>query len=524
MNEKQLQNTIRFCGVQLISYILNSDIETIKNSGLNLPLFSETQILVLDDLYKNIIRCQMRSVIEGGHYESAYFYLRTSKIKENDDNLFNVYREKCGGGFPSVETEDKVLNFLLRVSIREYPNLLLKPSSSSPYQDLHGHSRVEFRPEDGRSFSRLVKTDTLNRITNGMQGSEYAFSFTTTDGLGFRMQVIGAYATIISRAFQNACNKMNYGINGFLKEVEQCLNSLRKFSRGEEIVYSTFIGIEGLSFHDFSCIELDGATLRQLDDLSNPSPHTTLIAVRHHVGDGEEYLSGHVFEIQHKLTLLKIGTDATCTMSEVALHEQNRLLDNLRFSLIFTLLEDKGINIVFSENGFPLMHPGNLYLVRRNPYDYFKTISSKDIEGIRSWFARLSTIELSSVEVPIKRLKYAIFERSQPEDSIVDAIIAWEGMFSEAFETSFKVTGSISKYLRDKNERGEFLCRLKKLYGLRSDLVHGKKNSLARKENIQDLRSEVIRIGIDCLKKLLEDNEFLGMTPPDRVKKIMIMD
>jgi hypothetical protein len=123
----------------------------------------------------------------------------------------------------------------------------------------------------------------------------------------------------------------------------------------------------------------------------------------------------------------------------------------------------------------------------------------------------------------LKRLKYAIFERHQSEDSIVDAIIAWEGMFSEAFETTFKVTGSISKYLIDKDDREDFLSRLKKLYGLRSDLVHGKKSKLMENEDIEELRSEVIKIGLNCLKKLLKDEALLNMTPQARVKEIMVM-
>ncbi len=68
------------------------------------------------------------------------------------------------------------------------------------------------------------------------------------------------------------------------------------------------------------------------------------------------------------------------------------------------------------------------------------------------------------------------------------------------------------------------MARLKKLYGLRSDIVHGKSSKLMEQEDIEDLRSEVIQIGLNCLKKILEDSDLLNMSPSDRVKKIMVMN
>ncbi|MBJ6911797.1 hypothetical protein JG661_21260, partial [Vibrio cholerae] len=72
-------------------------------------------------------------------------------------------------------------------------------------------------------------------------------------------------------------------------------------------------------------------------------------------------------------------------------------------------------------------------------------------------------------------------------------------------------------------ERESFLNRLKKLYGLRSDLVHGKRSKFMNNENMDELRSEVIAIGIDAITKLLADEKLLKLTPAERVKEILIM-
>ncbi|WP_462151457.1 hypothetical protein [Pseudoalteromonas xiamenensis] len=516
MDKKQFQNIIQYCGTGLINYILNPDVEILRNTDFDKLNLSKEQTSVLDDLYQKITQCRIQFVMQGGYGDGVDFYLRSLRAGKN--SLFNTYREICGGGFPVIKTEDKILSFLSDICIREYPNLLVKSSTPSHHQYLNSNIGIG----DYEEFIKLVKADPLDGITNKLEGLEYAFTFTTTDGLEFYTQVCTACGIIVSRAFQNACNKMSYDLESLLVELEESLNSLRKLSEGEEIIYSTFVGIKGLNFDGFDCLDLGGATLRQIDDISNPSPHTNSIIVQHTV-DGGQYYSGHVFEILHKLAIRESTATKSYTMNRAVYDEQDRLIDSFKFAVIFTLLEDRGISTGFSESGFPLIQPGNYSNGDRRPLKYL-TINAKDAEDVSSWFSCLSETDLSHVQVPLKRLKYAIFERHQSEDSIVDAIISWEGMFSEAFETTFKVTGSISKYLSDKESREEFLSRLKKLYGLRSDLVHGKKSNLMEKEDIEELRSEVIKIGLNCLKKLLKDEGLLKMSPQDRVKQIMVMD
>lgn len=126
----------------------------------------------------------------------------------------------------------------------------------------------------------------------------------------------------------------------------------------------------------------------------------------------------------------------------------------------------------------------------------------------------------------MNRLEYAIFERNNLEDSIVDAIIAWEGMFSEAFETTFKVTGSLSKFLNCSENPKEFHKKLKNLYNLRSVIVHGKDDKSAKKRleqsEIEKTRNEVIKIALDCLYKLLNDDNLIKMTASERVNHILL--
>jgi hypothetical protein len=176
----------------------------------------------------------------------------------------------------------------------------------------------------------------------------------------------------------------------------------------------------------------------------------------------------------------------------------------------------------FIVNGFPLVLCGNTQYSQKNAKKYVN-ITKASIDDIKDWYLRLSNIDKQKIQIPLARLNYAIHERDSVEDSIIDAITAWEGMFGGAPETTFKVVGSIAKFLKNINERKEFLKTLKEIYDLRSDIVHGKNKNSMNDENKERLRSEGIKIGLDCLKKLMIDQELLALPPAERVNKILVL-
>jgi Apea-like HEPN len=184
-------------------------------------------------------------------------------------------------------------------------------------------------------------------------------------------------------------------------------------------------------------------------------------------------------------------------------------------------MSNRGPAPVFFEIGFPLIDPGN-YSYSESTHVQYIQIDQETKEKLAKWYGILGDKDLSKVRTPLNRLQYAIFERRNPEDAIVDAIIAWEGMFSEAFETTFKVTSSMAKFLRSGEDRRKLFERLKKLYQLRSDLVHGKESKSSKKENMENVRAEVIDIGLECLTKIIDDDFLLSIDSSERIKEILL--
>ena len=516
MNKSQFQQLKQYVGTDLLNYILNFDIVTSKSDYDKLEL-QPPQLEILDDLHTKIQQCRIQFIAQGGFGDGVDYYLR--QITVNGTSLFNYYRHLCGGQLAAPTSSDPIISYLQKICITEYPNLLMKSSDVSHGMHWMG---ISLGMKDYDEFIRLVKNDILDQITNKVEGLDYAFQFSTTDGLEFYSQVCTACVSIIKRSFYDSCNRMDYSLGSVLMAIEKNIDLMRRLAVGQSVTYSSFIGIQGLRFKGFNSIELPGGNLRQFRDNANPGLHTRRTVVGHSDSEAGEY-SGHVFEIFHSTKILStVGSVNTGNSIET-----NRIqeigLQKLRFAVVFSSLSNRGPVPTFFEIGFPLVHPGNYSLSDQHPGNYIlidETIKAELVE----WYNILNNKDLKRVQTPLKRLQYAIFERSNPEDAIVDAIIAWEGMFSEAFETTFKVTGSMAKFLRSGTKREELFGLLKKLYKLRSDLVHGRTSDLLKSEDIGDIRAEVINIGLECMLKIISDDRLLAMSSAERIKSILVLD
>ncbi len=516
MNKSQFQQAKQYVGPELLNYILNCD-QIVNKSDYEQLVFTDKQIQVLDDLYGKIQQCRIQFIAQGGYGDGVDFHLR--QITSNGISLFNHYRIICEGKLETPTTSDPIVAYLQEICVREYPNLLMKSSGASHYLPLMG---MNLGMSNYDEFIRLVKSDSLDQITNKKDGLEYAFQFSTDDGLQLSTQVCTACSTLITRSFYDSCNRMDYSLPSVLKAIESNIDILRNLANGQRVSYSSFIGIRGVQFRGFDVIEFPDAVLRQFRDNANPGMHTGRTVVSHSGSEAGEY-SGHVFEIFHSTKVSSaIGNTNTGNSLETN-RVQESILQKLRFAIVFSSLANRGPVPTFYEVGFPLISPGNFGISEGSP-GYYIQIDETTKEKLVDWYRILSDKDLKKVHTSLKRLQYAIFERSNPEDAIVDAIIAWEGMFSEAFETTFKVTGSMAKYLRSGSEREELFIRLKKLYQLRNDLIHGGDSKLLRTENIHDVRAEVIDYGLECLMKIIKDDHLLSMDSRERIKNILVLD
>jgi len=514
MDESHFRQLKQYVGAELLNYALNRT-DIAYQSDFESLAMDDAQMSVLEDIHRNIQQCSLQCVEQGGYVDDADFYLR--RLFHSSESIFSHYRMMCGGVTESPTSDDPVIEHLQRLCIRDYPNMLMKSTGGSSLPVMGG---MNVRPSDSNAFIALIKEDPLNTLTNGKDGLDYAFAFTTEDGLQFNTQVCTACTTLIARAFYDACNRMDYSLHAVLKTIADYIDFLRGLAAGNTVQYSSFVGLRGIRFADFTEVVLDGAALRQYAGIENPGIHTQRTVVSH--SDEHGRYSGHVLEIVHETKIHSHEAACVTVNSRKTIQLQQDVLEKVLFSLVFSCECTRGPAPSFFEIGFPLIHPGNCGLANQTPGGNL-LIDEATKDRVRDWFGILRNKPLDRVKTPLQRLKYAIFERRNPEDAIVDAVIAWEGMFGEAFETTFKVTGSLAKYLYKPEERSASLSRLKKLYQLRCALVHGGTGELLKQASVDDLRNEVVGIGLRCLKKLLSDERLLSMSPSERVKHLLVL-
>jgi len=157
---------------------------------------------------------------------------------------------------------------------------------------------------------------------------------------------------------------------------------------------------------------------------------------------------------------------------------------------------------------------------------HWTALNADEIAGTENWSTLLDTPAFKHVKLGARRLLRAISDRTDPGDSLIDAIIAWESFFGTSVETSFRVTLAMAKLLEpESRERRRDLHReLKELYNTRSKLVHGRLDVGDDYEKISASRDLAITHGMSTIRSLLLRPELLEIEDSANRSTSLILD
>lgn len=147
--------------------------------------------------------------------------------------------------------------------------------------------------------------------------------------------------------------------------------------------------------------------------------------------------------------------------------------------------------------------------VRQVPSLMPKNLQSSEVD---EWASLTKVIEKAppgNIRIPKRRLLQAAGERQDPGDVLVDSVIVWEALVGAKSETVFRVSGALSWLLEpeDREARHALLRDIKKLYGLRSGVVHGT-HMLTDKESREEPR-KALRLAAVALLTMIRDRSDL---------------
>ncbi|WP_188308741.1 HEPN domain-containing protein [Streptomyces sp. CBMA123] len=143
---------------------------------------------------------------------------------------------------------------------------------------------------------------------------------------------------------------------------------------------------------------------------------------------------------------------------------------------------------------------------RRTPSLVPTQLSEEEVTAWQEWYERLSDPSAAKIELAMTRILRAIAERREPSDVLIDSVIAWENLFgTKEGEPTFRITSCLAKLLCTSGpERLELRRELGKIYGLRSDIVHGASNLEVKH---QPRCQEALDIAIKAIKILVSERQ-----------------
>lgn len=141
---------------------------------------------------------------------------------------------------------------------------------------------------------------------------------------------------------------------------------------------------------------------------------------------------------------------------------------------------------------------------------------------IKFWQGRLAEAPLA-LDVSRRRLVSALAERNSVTDSLVDAVVAWEAIFSGAPETQMRTVVPSCRLLAEGSDRATLLHEMKQVYGLRSQVVHGKASKKVSDADIGIARDKAIRWVIELLRVLFAERpNLLDLSASQRSDAVLL--
>jgi hypothetical protein len=148
-------------------------------------------------------------------------------------------------------------------------------------------------------------------------------------------------------------------------------------------------------------------------------------------------------------------------------------------------------------------------------------VEPSSFAAIESWILKTQN-HPRAMDIAMRRLLSAATSRSDPLDGLIDAVLAWENMFSGAPETILRVCGAMSYLLEPINYqiRQQLFDELKKLYASRSSLVHGSSEPDIREAGL--MRDRAVDIGLQCMARLYDYPDLLDLKSTVRGRNILL--
>jgi hypothetical protein len=278
-----------------------------------------------------------------------------------------------------------------------------------------------------------------------------------------------------------------------VREVAHNLEQTRQGLRGQEI--STLVAVGLMNLH------LSEGTV-----LTTPWGRVVPASDRLSVVEPFGYRANSVLLVPARRRVVVLGQGAEWPASEppvTAPDATARLLFPLAVLLATDVQPRTVPSVAWISELTPLRSPSGAssprYVARLGqPEPRF--LSHDECASIEKWSQRLAESYDPAIEIAVRRTISAVAERDDPQDGLIDAVMAWENLFGASTETTFRVTAALAHVIEpDRVKRVARRRALARTYAARSRLVHGAQLDSA---DVAARREEATEAAISALRGL----------------------
>jgi hypothetical protein len=440
---------------------------------------------------------------------------------QGETSYINTLRVRCGGSISAGTASDPVVAHLLPVARDMYPLFLLPPPPEPAFNAFApSMARSLFHHPGKALFEGAVMDDPeLSRLFS--EQSEHAGrsgQFMSSAGRGGGIQ-LAMFADLLIRSSWSwlKLDSEAPGLDDFLAATATSVDRIRDAVMGRAVSVPVRIGLAGVKLPaNASPVILPWGEMRASRELDREMVPSSIVgALSTTTAEGVQIVidySGDVVvetEIPYQIEIGQHDIHAGWPPHLRGFEVIQRRIESIQLGLLLAISDHPQPMVVLAWQRTldPLSQGSGVSWsdTRRTPNLVPYQLAADGLNDWAHWIADVDTRRVASVEVAIRRTIRAAVERSDPSDALVDAVIAWENLVgSREGEPTLRVTAALAWLLEDDpGNRRTRQTALKKLYNLRSDVVHGNR-PLDGPEAVQGSR-DARSVAVDALRKLFRD-------------------
>ncbi|MFB6624250.1 hypothetical protein ACFCWD_36935 [Streptomyces sp. NPDC056374] len=453
-------------------------------------------------------------------------------VNESAVSIPNALRESCGGSVNRRDSSDPLEEALLEIASSSYPATLFPAPSPETPADLSSMitSSLAFQRPSSKPISQLILGDpSLVKLFPGAPPAEeyegVGFDITSmiywSTGTGASIQ-LGSFASSLLQTAKRGMSSTSTA-DDYFDLASKALQDARSLARTRKAKTKALVGFSNVSLSAGSVIKLSGGSLR-------PFTFTD-----HHAFIDPKNVQS-VLEVDCDIEILGVEDESSADgksswdpyQRDLVKHqaELRRRVDLERLAILFSCEEAPHAPLGVATT---VINPISLnravsFSVHHSLSSHHPTLEIDSAAAARmvEWSTKISGSP-ANLDMGMRRLLSAVSERFDPMDSFVDAVICWENLFgTNQGEVGFRIAASIAHLLfpADSVERRKLFEEVKRMYGIRSKLVHGSKEPDFL-EAIKH-RERSIEIAVDAFKALSGRADLLKVDSSGRGSLLLI--